>query len=73
MKIRPVATELFHADGRTDGQDETNSRFLQFRERAVYSTQLEILLSGCILVICLKMPAVVNFTTSSPRGTILKK
>jgi len=30
MKIRPVGAELFHADGRTDGQgdthDEANSR-----------------------------------------------
>ena len=29
MKIRPVGAELFHADGRTDAQDETNSRFSQ--------------------------------------------
>jgi len=36
MKIRPVAIELFHAGGRTDGQthDEANSRFSQFCERA---------------------------------------
>jgi hypothetical protein len=34
MKIRPVAAELFHADGRTDGHDEADSRFSQFRERA---------------------------------------
>ena len=33
MKIRPVGAELFHADGRTDGQvrldshDEVNSHF----------------------------------------------
>jgi len=31
MKIRPVGTELFHTDGRTDGRtdihDEANSRF----------------------------------------------
>jgi hypothetical protein len=25
---------LFHADGRTDGHDEADSRFSQFRERA---------------------------------------
>ena len=30
MKIRPVGAELFHADGRTDLHDETNSRFAQF-------------------------------------------
>jgi len=34
MKIRPVGYELFHADGRTDRHDETNSRFSQFCERA---------------------------------------
>ena len=34
MKIRPVAAELSHAEGRTDRHDEANSRFLQFCERA---------------------------------------
>jgi hypothetical protein len=38
MKIRTVGAELFHADGRMDGQtnghDEANSRFSQFWERA---------------------------------------
>jgi len=34
MKIRPVGTELFHAGGRTDRHDESNSRFLQFSKRA---------------------------------------
>jgi hypothetical protein len=38
IKILPVGAELFHADGETDGwtdgHDETNSRFLQFCERA---------------------------------------
>ena len=29
MKIRPVGTEMLHADGRTDGHDEANSRFSQ--------------------------------------------
>ena len=33
-KIRPVAAELFHADGRTDGHDEANNRFSQFYENA---------------------------------------
>jgi hypothetical protein len=28
MKISPVGAELFHADGRTDRHDETNSGFL---------------------------------------------
>ena len=30
----PVGAELFHADGRTDKHDETNSGFPQFYERA---------------------------------------
>jgi len=34
MKIRPVAAELFHADGQADRHDEANSGFLQFCERA---------------------------------------
>jgi hypothetical protein len=34
MKILPVGAELFHEDRRTDGHDEANSRFSQFRERA---------------------------------------
>jgi len=29
MKIRPVAAELFHADGRTDRHDEAISRLSQ--------------------------------------------
>jgi hypothetical protein len=33
MKIRPAGAE-FHADGRTDGLDEANSRFSQFGECA---------------------------------------
>jgi len=34
MKIRPVGAGFFQADGRTDGHDEANSRFSQFREHA---------------------------------------
>ena len=34
MKIRPVGVELFYSDRQTDGQDEANSRFSQFWERA---------------------------------------
>jgi hypothetical protein len=35
MTIRPVGAELFHADGRTDGQtNAANNRFSQFSERA---------------------------------------
>jgi len=33
MEIRPVGTELFHADGQTDRHDEANSRISQFCER----------------------------------------
>jgi hypothetical protein len=35
MKIRPVGAELLHADRRTDGREESNSRFPQFWERAL--------------------------------------
>jgi hypothetical protein len=34
MKIVAVGVELFRADGRTVGHDETNSRFSRFCERA---------------------------------------
>ena len=38
MKIRPAGAELFHADGRMDGQtdryDKVISRFSQFCERS---------------------------------------
>jgi hypothetical protein len=30
MKIRPVGVELFHADGRTDGREESTNRVSQF-------------------------------------------
>jgi len=33
-KIRPVAVQLFYADGRTDRHDEAKSRLTQFSERA---------------------------------------
>ena len=33
MQIRPVEAELFHAERRTDGHDEANSRVQQLRER----------------------------------------
>ena len=33
MKIRPVGAELSHAEKRTDGHDEANSRFSQFCEK----------------------------------------
>jgi hypothetical protein len=35
MKIRPVGAELFHKGGRTDGQDEANSRFTISRTRLI--------------------------------------
>ena len=34
MKVRPVGTELFQADGQKDKHDVANSRFSQFCERA---------------------------------------
>jgi len=52
MKIRPVGTELFHADGRTDRHDEINSSFLQFCERDLLFAgdwYVEILKSRTIL------------------------
>ena len=33
MNIRPMGAELFHAERRTDGHEEANSRFSQFCER----------------------------------------
>ena len=37
MKIRPVAAELFHANGLTKQTDMAKSRFAQFCERAKQS------------------------------------
>jgi len=34
MEICPVGAELFYAGGRTDGQDEANSRFSKLYESA---------------------------------------
>jgi hypothetical protein len=34
MKIHPVGAEFFSADGWVDERDETNTRFLQFCQRA---------------------------------------
>jgi hypothetical protein len=34
MKILPVGAELFHADGRTDGHADADSRFSQLYERS---------------------------------------
>jgi hypothetical protein len=34
IKVRPVGAELFHADRKTDGHDEANSRISQVCERA---------------------------------------
>jgi len=33
MKLRPMVTELFRADIRTNRDDETNSRFSQFCQK----------------------------------------
>jgi hypothetical protein len=44
MNIRPVGAELIYADvrtgGRTDRQDEANSRFSQFCERALKPVEI---------------------------------
>jgi hypothetical protein len=37
-KIRPVGTELFNADGQTDGHDEVTCRFSQFCEKRLKLT-----------------------------------
>jgi hypothetical protein len=34
MKIRPLEAELFHADGQTDGHDETNRHFFAILRNA---------------------------------------
>jgi len=34
MKIRPVEAELLLVDGRTDGHEEANNRFPQYKESA---------------------------------------
>jgi hypothetical protein len=34
MKNRPLVTEYFHAERQTDRDDEANSRFKEFCERA---------------------------------------
>jgi hypothetical protein len=40
MEIHPVEADSLHADGQTDRQDEANSRFSQFCERA--KTQMNL-------------------------------
>ena len=37
MKIRPVGTELFHADGRTDGQTDMAKLIVAFRNLVNFS------------------------------------
>jgi hypothetical protein len=34
MNVRQMGAELLHADGRTDREDEANSRFSQFCKSA---------------------------------------
>jgi hypothetical protein len=34
MKIRPVGADLFHEDGRTDGQTDMTKRIADFRNSA---------------------------------------
>jgi len=51
MKIRPVAAELFHADGRTDRHDEANNHILQFLELARKGLQGKRLEGVCRLYV----------------------
>jgi len=45
MKIRLVGAELFHADGRTDRHDESNSCF--FATARTHPKLLDIVLEFC--------------------------
>jgi len=49
MKIRPVRTELFHADGQMDRHDETNVAFRNFvhaRKKVKFALQPDIMAGG---------------------------
>jgi len=43
VKIRRVGTQLFHADGETDGHDEANGSFF-----AILQTRLKMGVSSCM-------------------------
>jgi len=46
MKIRPVRTELFHADGQMDRHDETNvafRNFVQARKKVKFALQPDMM------------------------------
>jgi len=45
MKMRPMGTELFHADGRTNRHDETNSRFSHLCEKRLKYSLFQTLIS----------------------------
>jgi len=51
MKIRTVEAELFHADGRSVGYDEANSRFSQFCEGILNCYMILLLVSTLILAL----------------------
>ena len=56
MKILPVETELFHADGRTDGQDRHNaakSCFSQYCEWASKNVMLQFIFLRWLIYIYL--------------------
>jgi len=42
MKIRPLGTKLFHADGQTDKYDEANTRFSQFCEKRLPTAMIQL-------------------------------
>jgi len=53
MKIRPMRTELFHADGRTDGQTDMTKLIVTFRSFANAPkkdtrSNSDILHAGCL-------------------------
>jgi hypothetical protein len=53
MKNRPVVAELFHTDGRTDGQTDMTKLIFAFRKRAEaskYYTISELLCSSLHLI-----------------------
>jgi hypothetical protein len=43
MKIRHVGAEFFHADGRTDRLDESDSGFSQFWRRRIKTTRMRLM------------------------------
>ena len=53
VEIRSVGAELFHADGRTDRHDETDSRFRNFANAHKIMPDLPRLSQYCVICIYL--------------------